>query len=102
MSRLTEHQDTDVVCVYYGINKLTFRVECVSETKGGTLSLMRGGNFITHALAGKDGQDVCGDAFDLIEVRPVRASLLKDQGHLEAIWAELRDKAMEMKSRRVS
>ena len=47
MSRLTDHQDSEIVCEYYGINSRTYKVEYVSETKGGILSLMRGGNYIT-------------------------------------------------------
>ena len=96
MSRLTEQQDTDIVCEYYGINRLTLRVECISETKGGILSLMRGGNYITHPLIGKEGLDECGAVFDLVEIRPVRGSLIADQGHTDGIRAELRDKAANM------
>ena len=98
MSRLTEQQDTDIVCEYYGINRLTLRVECISETKGGILSLMRGGNYITHPLIGKEGLDECGAVFDLVEIRPVRGSLIADQGHTDGIRAELRDKAANMKA----
>ena len=64
MSRLTDQQDTNIVCEYYGINRLTLRVECISETKGGILSLMRGGEFITHPLGGKEGLAECGAAVE--------------------------------------
>jgi hypothetical protein len=99
MSRLSDQQDTDIVCQFYGINRKTLRVECVSETKGGILSLMRGGKFITRPLIGKQGLEECGAVFDLVEVRAVRGSLIADQGHTDGIRAELRDKAAEMKSR---
>ena len=98
MSRLTEHQDSDIVCEYYGINRLTYRVECISETKGGILSLMRGGDYKTHALVGKDGQEQCREVFELTEIRPVRGSMLADQGHTDAIRAELREKASELRA----
>ena len=99
MSRLTEQQETDVVCEYYGINSRTFKVECVSETKGGILSLMRGGNYLTHPLGGKDGQDECGAVFDLVEIRPMRGAMLVDQGLSDTVRTELRDKAAEMRAK---
>ena len=97
MSRLSDHQDSDIVCEYYGINRDTLRVECVSETKGGVLSLMRGGNYRTHPLIGKDGEEQCKVAFDLVEIQSVRGTLIADQGHTDAIRAELRDKATKMR-----
>ena len=98
MSRLSEHQDTEIVCEYYGINRTTLRVECVSETKGGTLSLMRGGNYRTHELNEKDGLEACREVFELIEIRPVRSPLILDQGHTDTVRAELREKAAKMSS----
>lgn len=98
MSRLTDHQDSDIVCQYYGINSRTYRVECVSETKGGTLSFMRGGDYIKHPLDGKEGVEECGAVFDLVEIRPVRGSMIADQGYTDGIRAELRDKAAEMRA----
>ena len=98
MSRLTDHQDSEIVCEYYGINSRTYKVECVSETKGGTLSFMRGGDYITHSLDGKEGLDECGAVFDLVEIRPVRGSMIADQGHTDGIRAELKDKAAEMRA----
>ena len=98
MSRLTDHQDSEIVCEYYGINSRTYKVECVSETKGGVLSLMRGGEYITHPLDGKKGLDECGAVFDLVEIRPVRGSLIADQGHTDGIRVELRDKAAMMRA----
>jgi len=92
MSRLTDHQDSEVVCEFYGINRRTYKVERVSETKGGILSLMRAGDYITHHLSGREGQDECGAVFDLVEVRTVRGSLIADQGHTDGIRAELRRK----------
>ena len=98
MSRLTDHQDSEIVCEYYGINSRTYKVECLSETKGGILSLMRGGNYITHALIGKEGGNECAAVFDLVEIRPVRGSMIADQGHTDGIRAELKDKAVEMRA----
>ena len=57
------------------------------------MSLMRGGEFITHPLDGKEGLAECGAVFDLVEIRPVRGALIADQGHTDGIRAELRDKA---------
>jgi hypothetical protein len=98
MSRLSEHQDSEIVCEYYGINRVTLRVECISETKGGTLSLMRRGDYITHALDGKEGLGECGAVFDLVEICPVRGSLIGDQGHTDGIRAQLSDKAAMMRA----
>ena len=98
MSRLTDHQDSEIVYAYYGINSRTYKVECVSETKGGILSLMRGGNYITHPLIGQEGEHECIVVFDLTEIRPVRGSMIANQEHTDAIRAELRDKAAEMKA----
>jgi len=98
MSRLTDHQDSEIVCEYYGINSRTYKVECVSETKGGILSLMRAGDYITHHLSGKEGQDECSTVFELVEIRSVRGPLIADQGHTDGIRAELRVKASEMKA----
>jgi hypothetical protein len=100
MSRLIEQQETDVVCEYYGINKRTFKVECVSETKGGILSLMRGGNYITHLLEGKEGHDECVAVFDLVEIRPMRGPMLADQALSDTVRSELRDKSAEMRMAR--
>ena len=98
MSRLSEHQDTDIICEYYGINSRTYRVECVSETKGGILSLMRAGKYITHPLIGKEGQAECTAVLGLVEIRPVRGSMIADQGYTDGIRAELREKAAEMRA----
>ena len=98
MSRLTDHQDSEIVCEYYGINRRTYKVECVSETKGGILSLMRGGSYITHPLIGQDGHHDCTVVFDLVEIRPVRGSMIADQEHTDRIRAELREKAAEMRA----
>lgn len=99
MSRLTDHQDSEIVCEYYGINSRTYKVECVSETKGGILSLMRGGNYITHALIGKEGGNECAAVFELVEIRPVRGPMIADQEHTNRIRAELREKAAKMRVR---
>ena len=98
MSQLTDHHDSKIVCEYYGINSRTYKVECVSETKGGILSLMRGGNYITHPLIGKEGLDECGAMFDLVEIRQVRGSMIADQGHTDGIRAELREEAAKMRA----
>jgi hypothetical protein len=97
MSRLTDHQDSEIVCEYYGINSRTYKVECVSETKGGILSLMRAGTYITHPLIGKEGGNECAAVFDLVEIRPVRGSMIADQEHTDRIRAELREKAATMR-----
>jgi hypothetical protein len=98
MSRLTDHQDSKIVCEYYGINSRTYKVECVSETKGGILSFMRGGSYISHSLSGKEGQDECAVVFDMVEIRPVRGSMMADQEHTDRIRAELREKAAQMRA----
>ena len=98
MSRLTDHQDSEIVCEYYGINSRTYKVECVSETKVGILSLMRGGNYITHPLIGQEGQHECIAVFEMVEIRPVRGSMIADQEHTDRIRAELREKAAAMKA----
>jgi hypothetical protein len=68
MPRLKKRGKEQIVRQYYGINPKTFAVECVSETRGGRLSVWRNGNYLTHPLAGRDGRTEYIVAFDLNDV----------------------------------
>jgi hypothetical protein len=97
MPGLTNRQKAQVIRHYYGINPKTFQVECVSETRGGRLSVWRNGQLMTHGLGGKDGRSECAIAFDLSDIEMVVVLAGATSEHEKSIITQLKTKAAKMK-----
>jgi|SRR5215471_10785008 len=97
MPRLKKRGKDQITRQYYGINPRTFKVECVSETRGGRLSVWRNGSYLTHPLAGRDGRIECVAAFDLSDVEEVAMITGGTGEHERSIIEKLAAKAAQMK-----
>jgi hypothetical protein len=97
MPRLKKRGKEQIIRQYYGINPKTFKVECVSETRSGRLSVWTNGTSLTHPLAGRDGRKECVVAFDLSDIEEVAMITGATGEHERSIIEKLEAKAAQVK-----
>ena len=97
MPRLKKRGKEQIIRQYYGINPKTFKVECVSETRSGRLSVWRNGTSLAHPLAGRDGRTECVVAFNLSDIEEVAMITGATGEHERSIIEKLEAKAAQMK-----
>lgn len=89
----------EIVREYYGINSKTFEVECVSETRGGTLSkFTKSGGYHTHRIhpGASSSKAEVALVYDLIEIEDVHAQYTSSEQR-KAVVDRLRARADVLK-----
>ena len=97
MARLTKAQAGEIVREHIGINPQTFKVEWVSETRGGSISVWRGDNYIVHNLAGREARNECVIVLGLTDIYSIPVVMYQSESTKRKV-AELEEKAATMKA----
>jgi hypothetical protein len=99
MARRTAQSDGEYIWAFYGINRKTFEVESVWQTRGGMLSYSnRNGHSYSHHIAkGRDAKSEVIIVFELTDIFEVPIALVGTE-HTKLRIKELEDKASAMKA----